>query len=40
LYWYDYLNAEEMEKIFKGEQIEKEKVRDWNKEEEGPHSLV
>lgn len=28
LYWYDYLTAEEMDKIFKGEKLEKNKVRD------------
>jgi len=30
LYWYDYLDAKEMEKIFKGEKLEKEKVREWD----------
>jgi hypothetical protein len=30
LYWYDYLDAKEMEQIFKGESIEKEKVRQWD----------
>ena len=30
LYWYDYLDAKEMDEIFKGKQIEKEKVREWN----------
>lgn len=39
LYWYDYLDATEMEAIFKGKQIEKQKVRDWD-EKEGKHSLV
>lgn len=39
LYWYDYLDAKEMEAIFKGEQIEKQKVREWD-EKEGEHSLV
>ena len=30
LYWYDYLDAAEMASIFKGESIEKDKVRDWD----------
>ena len=29
LYWYDYLDAKEMEKIFKGEDLDKEKIREW-----------
>jgi len=29
LYWYDYLDAKEMDLIFKGEEVEKEKVRNW-----------
>jgi hypothetical protein len=29
LYWYDYLDADEMEKIFKGESLKKDKVREW-----------
>lgn len=42
LYWYDYLDAKEMEAIFKGEKIEKEKVREWDVEGEGgrTHGLV
>jgi ATP-dependent Zn protease len=39
LYWYDYMDAKEMEVIFKGGKVEKEKVRDWDKDEK-PHSLV
>ena len=39
LYWYDYLDAKEMDTIFKGEVIEKEKVRDWQ-ESEKTHGLV
>ena len=35
LYWYDYLDAEEMDSIFKGKQVEKEKVRDWDGSEQG-----
>lgn len=33
LYWYDYLDAEEMENIIKGKKIAKEKVRDWEGEQ-------
>lgn len=35
LYWYDYLDYDEMDKIFKGKSIEKdkEKVREWNDSE-------
>jgi len=29
LYWYDYLDAKEMEQIYDGKKLEKEKVRDW-----------
>ena len=32
LYWYDYLDAKEMDKIYKGETIDKEKVREWESE--------
>jgi len=32
LYWYDYLDREEIKQILKGEQLVKPKVRDWNKE--------
>lgn len=39
LYWYDYLDAAEMDRIFKGEELEKEKVREWN-EPEKQHGLV
>jgi hypothetical protein len=28
LYWYDYLTAEEMDKIFKGEKLDKSKIRE------------
>jgi len=33
LYWYDYLDAQEMENIIKGKKIAKEKVRDWEGEQ-------
>lgn len=29
LYWYDYLDAEEMENLIKGKKLNKEKVREW-----------
>lgn len=32
LYWFDYLDAEEMENIIKGKSISKEKVRNWEGE--------
>ena len=35
LYWYDYLDAKEMDKIYKGETIHKEKVREWEPEKQG-----
>lgn len=35
LYWYDYLDAKEMDKIFKGQDLDKEKVREWETEKEG-----
>lgn len=33
LYWYDYLDAQEMENIIKGKKVVKEKVRDWEGEQ-------
>lgn len=38
LYWYDYLTAEEMDKIFKGEKLEKDKVRDDSGKQENDYS--
>ena len=35
LYWYDYLDFSEMEKIYRGETVDKEKVREWKPKEEG-----
>jgi len=35
LYWYDYLDADEMDKIFKGQKLDKEKVREWDDQAEG-----
>jgi ATP-dependent metalloprotease len=40
LYWFDYLDAKEMEAIFKGEQVDKEKVRDWDAKTEKQTSMV
>ena len=38
LYWYDYLTAEEMDKIFKGEKLEKNKIREVSGKEESDYS--
>lgn len=32
LYWYDYLDAKEMDSLFKGEKLDKERVREWKEE--------
>ena len=42
LYWYDYLDEKEMGAIFKGENIEKDKVRNWDAMEQGgkTHGLI
>ena len=32
LYWYDYLDADEMDKLIRGKKLSKEKVRDWEGE--------
>ena len=32
LFMYDYLDADEMDKIFKGESIDKDKIRQWKNE--------
>jgi hypothetical protein len=34
LFHHDYLNAEEIENIIKGKQLDKEKVRTWDHKEE------
>lgn len=39
LYWYDYLDQKEMDQIFRGEKLEKEKVREWQDNEDGPGGL-
>lgn len=33
LYHFDYLDEDELESVIKGKKLEKEKVRDWKKEE-------
>ena len=42
LYWYDYLDAKEMDLIFKGESVDKDKVRQWDAMEQGgkTHGLI
>jgi len=30
LYWYDYLDSDEIDKVMKGKKLEKKKVRDWD----------
>ena len=32
LYWYDYLDAKEMDLVLKGKSLEKERVREWKEE--------
>lgn len=39
LFWYDYLDHVEIEKIMKGGRIEKEKVREWNYKELGNYAI-
>jgi len=39
LYWYDYLDADEMKTIFTGKGLEKERVREWE-ESETKHGMV
>ncbi len=33
LFYYDYLDSEEIDKVIKGEELVKEKVREWSVEE-------
>lgn len=35
LFWYDYLDHTEMEKVIRGEELPKEKVRVWDHQKEG-----
>jgi ATP-dependent Zn protease len=39
LFWYDYLDAAEIDKVVKGQQLDKEKVRTWNREELGDYAI-
>lgn len=39
LFWYDYLDAAEIEKVVKGQQLEKERLRNWNREELGDYAI-
>ena len=32
LYWYDYLDAKEMDQVLKGKSLDKERVREWQTE--------
>lgn len=35
LFWYDYLDYKEMEKVINGDDLPKEKVRVWDYQKEG-----
>lgn len=39
LYHYDYLDAEEIENIVMGYNLDKEKVREWDEEKEGSYVI-
>ena len=39
LFWYDYLDHKEMEKIINGEDLPKEKVRVWDYQKEGEYII-
>ena len=39
LFWYDYLDHKEMEKIISGEELPKEKVRVWDYQKEGEYII-
>lgn len=39
LFWYDYLDYNEMEKIINGEELPKEKVRVWDYQKEGEYII-
>ncbi len=39
LFWYDYLDAAEIDKVVKGQLLDKEKVRTWNREELGDYAI-
>jgi hypothetical protein len=39
LFWYDYLDHHEMEKVINGEELPKEKVRVWDYNKEGTYII-
>ena len=39
LFWYDYLDSSEIEKIINGEELPKEKVRVWDYQKEGEYII-
>ena len=39
LFWYDYLDHKEMEKIINGEELSKDKVRVWDYQKEGEYII-
>jgi hypothetical protein len=39
LFWYDYLDHSEMEKIINGDELPKEKVRVWDYNKEGEYII-
>lgn len=39
LFWYDYLDHLEMEKVIRGEELPKEKVRTWDYQKEGEYII-
>ncbi len=39
LFWYDYLDYEEMQKVIRGEDLPKEKVRTWDYAKEGEYII-
>jgi hypothetical protein len=39
LFLYDYLDSDDMDKVIRGEELPKDKVRTWNYEKEG-HYII
>jgi hypothetical protein len=39
LFWYDYLDHDEIEKVMKGEKLDKAKVRDWDNKSYGDYVI-
>jgi hypothetical protein len=39
LFWYDYLDEHEIEKIMNGEDLPKERVRQWDYQKEGEYLI-